>query len=63
MPYAGINRLIGNTMPKGEGYPEGKDKSVAEKGAKTLREGQSNSDAKAGFTKSVAKKGGDDKKK
>lgn len=50
-------------MPKDEGYPDGKDKSVAEKGSKTLREGQSKSDSKDGFAKSIVKKGGDHKKK
>lgn len=49
-------------MPKKEGYPHGKDKSVAEKGAKTLREGQSKFDSKNGFMKSTDKKGGDHKK-
>lgn len=48
-------------MPKDKGYPHGKDKSVAEKGAHTLRGGQSKSDSKDGFMKSVVKK--DDKKK
>lgn len=50
-------------MPKGVGYPDGKGEkgSVAEKGSKMLKGGQSKSDSKDGFMKSVVKK--DHKKK